>query len=386
MTAKTIVLLNPMGADVTTFVNQTPLVPQLLNGTVFNPGDTLYTLPYNNTSGIDNITHGVSLLDSELRSLAAASTQPVLVFGYSEGCQVADMWVSQHYADSPLPVPADQLSFLLIGNADRKFGGFAYHQPSFAGVCYTGGLPSAHIPWAVTDLARQYDPIGDFPQALPIREALAALGTVVAQPLDLSGWGAAMTYVGNALSNTASQACVTALLAGLNLVHINYLQITPSDANILWYTDPVTSVRYGISPTYPVPSLGVSTWFPALDLVIREEVEQSYDRVFGPMPLPPQDQTVATVGPAAVTATIPPQAVLAQVAGILSRLSLSNIHDYRFTAAQDQIALVMGEWQSNRIKAGIDLLGLQSQLAAIQANYPYSGDVAQAIEYVASVS
>ena len=92
---KTVVLLNPYGGDVTAFVNGTPLIPQLLMGTVMQSGDTLYTLPYNNLiATAANITAAEALLNTKLLALAAASSQPILVFAYSMGCEVADKWIT----------------------------------------------------------------------------------------------------------------------------------------------------------------------------------------------------------------------------------------------------------------------------------------------------
>jgi hypothetical protein len=86
-----------------------------------------------------------------------------------------------------------------------------------------------------------------------------------------------------------------------------------------------------------------------------------------------------------VTNIIPPQGVLAQVAGMLAKLSLRFIADYRFSKAQDQLAVVMSEWRSNPTKAAGDLLTLQVQVNALHASYPADHDMAQAVEYIASL-
>jgi hypothetical protein len=378
MTAKTIVLLNPDGADVTTFVNHTAFVPQLLNGSVFNTGDTLYTLPYTNETGSANVTAGVALLDTKLRALAAASSQDILVFGYSEGCQVADQWISAHYADTTLAVPAGQLSFLSIGNADRKYGGFAYHQPCFESYCYTGGLPNAHIPWAYTDFARQYDPISDFPQAVTIQNALDDL-TLALSSINLTVWEAGLSALTTALGSSASQACVNNLVDGLEYIHINYLEVQLTDIGNIWYTDPVTGVRYGISPTWPVPALGLSTWFPALDTVIRAQVELSYSRIFGPMPLPSQD-AVAVSDPGPVTDAIPAAQYLLQIATMLNTLGYLYTMDGRIATAATQLGVVTAEWSSNPVQAQIDARTLLNQLTALAVTYEHSTDLANAVD------
>lgn len=387
----TVVLLNPYGTDVTNFVNRTAGVAQLLNGGMSAPGDTIYTLPYDyHTSSAANITTAVGMLDTKLRSLHAAG-EYIKVRGYSQGCQIIDQWISENAATPP--IPANAMDVLCIGNADRKFGGFAYGKSSFNTVAYTGGLPSS-VPWQYIDFARQYDPIADYPQSVPLNELLSSVELTLT---NIDAIGSAVGALATLATNTAEMACTTNLVAGLLLIHTGlgmagsgYMSVTPNPGGAgsdsqrqLWHTDS-NGVQYGIEVTYPVPSLGLSTWFPSLDIKARAEIEQSYSRIFGVMPTPPQDVTTAAqVNP--VTAVIPPQGVLAQVAAILSHLSLSNVQDYRFTSAQDQLALVMGEWRSNQIQASIDLLKLWTQLAAIQASYPHDGGVAQAIEYVTSV-
>lgn len=270
----TVILLNPMGTDVTNFVNGTFGIPQLLKGTVMSPGDTLYTLPYDNTSGVANITAGVALLDAKLDS----TTGPKRVVGYSEGCQIADEWLSNQGASTP--VDPDDLSFLLLANADRKYGGFVYGHDVFNDVAYTGGKPD-DTDYSVIDFARQFDGVSDFPTATAIVDALDSVESVVDNATALAD---GLRQVAAAMGDTPSlwQAAENAV-AGLVLIHNNYLNVTVGDPTNLTLTE--GNIRWVWSPTYPVPLLGVGATLPQSDQQLRTQIETAYSRpVTIPMP------------------------------------------------------------------------------------------------------
>jgi PE-PPE domain len=287
---KTVILLNPFGTDVTNFVNRTTGVVQLLNGTITNPGDTVFTLPYNEmVSSAANITTGVGLLNTYLtRTLVGEA----LIFAYSQGCQISDQWLSTFGESST--IPADQISFLNIGNADRKFGGFAFNNPAFDAVGWTAGIPSEKLKWKYTDFARQYDPIADFPQAAALQNALTELQV---SATDANYLQDALNSLETVAANKGFTLCLENLVAGLLWVHTGTAGVIPNTgyefvsleqtAN-LFHTDTNGAV-YGISPTFPIPLLGASTPLPQIDKQDRIQIEQAYSRVFGPMPLPSQD-------------------------------------------------------------------------------------------------
>lgn len=279
---KTVILLNPYGTDVTNFINKTLLVPQVMRGTVMDAGDTLYTLPYdNNASSSANIAAGVAMLDAKIRATAGK----ILVFGYSEGCQIADQWISENYTDAA--VKSLPMSFLCIGNADRKYGGFIYGHAAFDSLGYNGGLPAAALPWAYTDFARQYDAIADFPTAAAIQDTLSDLEVSLQDPDALDN---AVAAVGALLINTDEWTAAYNAACGL-FVHINYFSVTVADGNNLSYTDPVSGVKYVLSPTYPVPILGLSTMIPSADERLRVKIEACYTRPYTAAPATPPPGT-----------------------------------------------------------------------------------------------
>jgi hypothetical protein len=279
--SKTVVLLNPYGTDVTPYVNHTSGYSQLLNGTVATTSDTVYTLPYNNNvSTTANIVTGAGLLDTKLHG----TTGQILVFGYSEGCQIADYWLT-NYGPTTTVSPSN-VSFLLIGNANRKYGGFAYNRSVFNSVGYNGGKPD-NTPFTVVDFVRQYDPIGDFPTATPIVNALVDLSYVGSDANYISG---AFQSVSTVLASGPYSNAMTNCLAGLALIHTGlgiagtgYMSVTVSDPVNLSLPD--GNITWVWSPTYPVPMLGVGGTFPTTDQQLRTQIEQAYSRpVTIPMP------------------------------------------------------------------------------------------------------
>jgi hypothetical protein len=279
--SKTVILLNPYGTDVTPYISHTSGYSQLLNGTVAATTDTVYTLPYNNNvSTTANIVSGAGLLDTKLNGTSGQ----ILVFGYSEGCQIADYWLT-NYGPTTTVSPAN-VSFLLIGNANRKYGGFAYNRSVFSSVGYNGGKPD-NTPFTVVDFVRQYDPIGDFPTATAIVNALVDLSYVGSDANYISG---AFQSVSNVLASTAYSNTMTNVLAGLALIHTGlgvagtgYMSVTPSDPVNLSLPD--GNITWVWSPTYPVPMLGTGGTFPQTDQQLRIQIEQSYTRpVQIPMP------------------------------------------------------------------------------------------------------
>jgi PE-PPE domain len=279
--SKTVILLNPYGTDVTPYVNHTSGYSQLLNGTVAATTDTVYTLPYNNNvSTTANIVSGAGLLDTKLNGTSGQ----ILVFGYSEGCQIADYWLT-NYGPTTSVSPSN-VSFLLIGNANRKYGGFAYNRSVFSSVGYNGGKPD-NTPFTVVDFVRQYDPIGDFPTATAIVNALVDLSYVGSDANYITG---AFQSVANVLASTAYSNTMTNVLSGLALIHTGlgvagtgYMSVTPSDPVNLSLPD--GNITWVWSPTYPVPMLGTGGTFPQTDQQLRIQIEQSYTRpVQIPMP------------------------------------------------------------------------------------------------------
>ena len=273
----TIIILNPMGTDVTPFVTGAPLVPQLLKGTIRKPGDTVVTIPYTNQPGRQNVADGVEMLHAAILNAISNGATDILVFGYSEGCQIADWWLWKYGQSTPVD-PA-LIRFWLIANANRKYGGFVCGHPIFDAVGYTNGKP-ANTPYRVIDFTRQYDGVSDFPTAQPIQNALVGLQSVGSDQNALSG---AMNAVAAVLADTVHKTAALNAISGLVLIHNIYLYVTLDDPNNVSLTE--GNITWVWSPTYPAPMLGLSTSFASADRENRLLIEQAYQRpVAIPMP------------------------------------------------------------------------------------------------------
>jgi pimeloyl-ACP methyl ester carboxylesterase len=119
-------------------------------------GHPVVKVDYPASLGRNSIDDGVNALDALIHSTPG----PKLVFGHSQGAQVASRWLRTH-ADGPDAPPAEELSFLFIGNPLRKYGGFIVGRPEVDGVI---GVPTRNdTRYAVTDIALQYDGWADMP-------------------------------------------------------------------------------------------------------------------------------------------------------------------------------------------------------------------------------
>ena len=95
---------------------------------------------------------GVASLDAAIdTTIGTTPNTKVVVFAYSNGAQVAEHWLAEH-ADDPDAPSANQLSFVLLGNSTRAYGGVD-----------AGWDVAPQTQYHVVDVARQYDLTVDFP-------------------------------------------------------------------------------------------------------------------------------------------------------------------------------------------------------------------------------
>ena len=98
-----------------------------------------------------------------LRKALVDNPGPKLIFAHSQGAQVCSRWL-RYYADQPDAPPASELSFLLIGNPLRKYGGYIIGKPEVSPKFKTLGLPTVNTTkYLVTDIKMQYDGWADWP-------------------------------------------------------------------------------------------------------------------------------------------------------------------------------------------------------------------------------
>jgi hypothetical protein len=115
-----------------------------------------------------SVARGVAIIRDEVRDTPGQK----VVFGVSQSATiVAELkrYYLEHPDDAPNPDcqhADDCLSFVVEGNPNRPGTGIAAQFPTFSlpliGVTSTG--PALETPYDTIDVARQYDPIADFPQ------------------------------------------------------------------------------------------------------------------------------------------------------------------------------------------------------------------------------
>lgn len=187
--------------------------------------------------GVDS---NVETLDYAIKNITAdGAGDKKIVYAFSGGARVASVWLDEHADDVDAP-DAEDLTFVLIGNGGRKYGGIN-------GWWYGDALLTpTDTQYSVIDVAREYDPIADFPD----------------NPFNLL-----------ALANA---------LAAFYYVHLDYSDVDLDDgANYVWTEGNTT---YVFVPTEDLPllqglrDLGLDWLADEWEEPLREIIDEAYDR------------------------------------------------------------------------------------------------------------
>ena len=190
---------------------------------------------------------GVKDLDLAIHG---GTTDPLIVFGYSQGARVSAEWLQAHAGTEGAPSP-EKLSFVLIGNPGRKHGGAHVHW----------GQTTPDTAYKVLDVSRQYDLASDYPDRFDLL----------------------------ALANA---------YAGLTFIHPNYEAVDLYDpANYVWTEKNTT---YVFVPTKNLPLLeplrwvGLNALADSLNGPLKAMIEKAYNRSYLPSKpgLPPAEPPV----------------------------------------------------------------------------------------------
>jgi hypothetical protein len=140
-----------------------------------------------------SVGEGVQNLNSELTTQLNNTSQPVVIFGYSQGAAVVSNEIRYNIPNLSQDMK-NRLSAVVIGNIDRPNGGlwtrfgFLGHIPILDA---TLGLPTPTNTITTTDIAFQYDGVADFPlypiDLLADLNALAGFAYVHPTYLDPNG-------------------------------------------------------------------------------------------------------------------------------------------------------------------------------------------------------
>ncbi len=172
---------------------------------------------------------------------------PKIVYAFSGGARIATAWLTERAEDSD--VAADDLSFLLIGNGTRKYGG--------ASTWTLGDVITAPpTRYAVIDVAREYDPVADFP------------------------------------TNPFNLLATANALAAFNIVHMNYRDVDLDDPDNYVWTEGKTT--YVFVPTeylpllQPLRNLGLDELADQWEGPLRAIIDSAYSRPY--LPAEPQGE------------------------------------------------------------------------------------------------
>jgi hypothetical protein len=123
------------------------------------------------TPGLGNLTfgqsvaRGVTLLHNAITSTLSNVNNSAVVFGYSQSATIATNEINALLAAGST-IPANQLSFVLIGDPNNPVGGLLERFPGFyipfLDVSFNGATPQS--PWHTSVYTYQYDGIADAPQ------------------------------------------------------------------------------------------------------------------------------------------------------------------------------------------------------------------------------
>lgn len=121
---------------------------------------------------------GVEALNDAIHSYAAGTK--MLGVGHSLGAEIIGRWLANHAGDVDAPDPAD-LSFVQIGNPERKYGGIFSEGASALNIFSGGHHTPTDTQYTIIDAKVQYDLFADWPTGdTPSPEALANIMSGIA--------------------------------------------------------------------------------------------------------------------------------------------------------------------------------------------------------------
>lgn len=140
---------------------------RICNGFAVKPGHTQVQVRYPAT--LDPTGTGSIRIGAEnLNKLIHSTKGPKIVLAYSQGAQVAGAWLRKYAHANNAPHP-DELSFILLGNPERKYG----QQP------WTQKQTPDYTQYKVRDVSRRNDNWSDYnPKKHPKNRIAALFGSI----------------------------------------------------------------------------------------------------------------------------------------------------------------------------------------------------------------
>lgn len=148
------------------YIKPNPLFSSAIPQGLFTPEQFWPVTPSlgNMTFG-QSVAKGVALLNNAITSTLSIPGNSAVVFGYSQSATIATNEINALLAAGST-IPANQLSFVLIGDPNNPVGGLLERFPGFyipfLDVAFNGATPQS--PWHTSVYTYQYDGIADAPQ------------------------------------------------------------------------------------------------------------------------------------------------------------------------------------------------------------------------------
>ena len=258
-------LAGGMTAEAATVLTFSPLPQRMesaLQGTMCSGSNTCQQVDYSFSLplSVERISDAIAAAVA-VPEVGDPAVDEIVVFGLSGGAGASSNWLRDNAADIDAPSP-DRLSFVMIGNPNRKYGGSSRR---FA--------TTPQTQYHVIDIARQYDPIADSPD----------------DPFNL------LAHLN--------------VMAGIfSPLHTDYSTVDINDPNNIRWTEGNTT--YILVPTEKLPllgplrAMGLNRLADSLNGPLKEIIERAYNRpVPVPLTLEPPDEPQAVT--ASTTSDVP---------------------------------------------------------------------------------
>lgn len=131
------------------------------NGWAGRGGKKIVESPTTNNLISDAIPREAEELDEVIRQTLAIEDGDVVVFAHSRGCQIVGEWLREYANADP-----SRLSFVLTGNLERAFFGYAANKVSWIPAGNLRGLTPNDTAFSVLDIGRAGDRWAHFPGGL----------------------------------------------------------------------------------------------------------------------------------------------------------------------------------------------------------------------------
>lgn len=132
-----------------------------MGGWAKRQGGEVIRVPGGADLSMDTIPETAKNLDYLIQDTLRHSKEDVIVLGHSQGCQVVGEWLREYADADPY-----RLRFVLTGNLERAFFGYAFNKVSWIPKGNIRGITPNDTAFKVLDIGREKDAWANFPGGL----------------------------------------------------------------------------------------------------------------------------------------------------------------------------------------------------------------------------